>query len=205
MQPWPDTRDTLLARLHDPADRQAWEQFASIYQPLVYRAALRRGLQDADAMDVSQRVLLAVSNAAHSWKEGNPKGQFRGWLSRVTSNVAINVIQREGKFQAAGDSDAWELLNQQADSPELSQMWQQERKLELFRYAAKLVSPKFTTENWQCFWRTSIENESIENVAQDLGKSVGAVYAARSRILASIRQQVASIEKLESNNEDGDQ
>lgn len=197
MNPWPDTRDTLLARLHDPADRQAWEQFSCIYEPLVYRVASRKGLQDADARDVAQQVMLAVSKAAQDWTQGNTRGRFRGWLSRVTTNATINMLQREGRHRAPGSTDVWELLQQQADESEVTQIWQQERKLELFRYAAKQVSPKFSSENWQAFWRTAIDNESIENVAKKMNKSVGAIYAARSRIMANIRKVVEQIEAEE--------
>ena len=90
MDLWPDTRDTLLARLRDPSDQAAWAEFLSIYQPLIYRFSRSRGLQDADAQDATQHVLWAVARAADRWEPDPSRGRFRSWLAKVASNAAIN-------------------------------------------------------------------------------------------------------------------
>ena len=64
----PDTRDSLLIRVASSGDQGAWEQFARIYRPVVYNVARMRGLQDADAQDVAQQVLIAVARALPTWE-----------------------------------------------------------------------------------------------------------------------------------------
>src|SRR5947208_2425676 len=78
------TRPSLIARLGDPADRAAWRQFVELYGGLVYGFARRRGLQDADAADLTQEVFLAVARAAGRWRFDRGRGSFRGWLHGIT-------------------------------------------------------------------------------------------------------------------------
>ena len=199
MQPWPDTSDSLIVRLQNPADRQAWNEFASLYEPLIFRVARRGGLQDADARDITQRVLWSVARAADRWEPGTARGRFRGWLATVTRNAVINMVHRESEMRGTGLSAVWEQLK---DTPygcdDISAAWTNERRLALFRHAAAQVKNDCAKDSWRAFWMTAVEGSSGEEVAEKLGKSIGAVYAARSRVLARIRKVVASIEEAES-------
>ena len=61
---FPAIRDSVLMRLRDPRDAEAWGQFVRLYQPPIYRMARARGLQDADASDLCQFFQLVVSREA---------------------------------------------------------------------------------------------------------------------------------------------
>ncbi len=199
MQPWPDTHETLLTRLSDPQDQAAWQEFVGIYQPVVYRLARRRGLQDADAADVTQRVLWSVARAADRWQPGKEHGRFRGWLATVTSNAVINLLTRERWRQASGRTTVLELLNETAEpNNELNQIWLHERRLQLFRSAAESVKQEVSEQAWQAFHRTAVDGAPAQEVAAELNKSVGAIYAMRSRVLAKIRTGVEKLELAES-------
>ncbi len=89
----PETRDSLLVRLADAADHEAWCRFAAIYRPLVYRIARRQGLQDADAQDLTQRVLLSVSRAIEGWQTQPKRAKFRTWLHTVAKNAVIDQLR----------------------------------------------------------------------------------------------------------------
>ena len=78
------TRPSLLVRIRDPGDREAWRQFVALYAPLIHRLARQRGLQDADAADLTQDVLRAVAMAAPGLVYDPSRGSFRGWLFTVT-------------------------------------------------------------------------------------------------------------------------
>src|SRR5262245_7524896 len=79
----PDTRASLLLRLADRTDREAWDQFSQIYTPVAYRLALRSGLQHADAEDLAQQVLASVAKAIGRWEEDPTRARFRTWFHRV--------------------------------------------------------------------------------------------------------------------------
>ena len=87
MTPVPETRPRLLLRLRDVRDQQAWSIFLEIYQPLIYRVIRQRRVQDADAREVTQEVLLAVANSIDQWEADRQRGTFRGWLTTITRNL----------------------------------------------------------------------------------------------------------------------
>src|ERR1700735_1692360 len=87
------TRASLLARLGDPGDRAAWRQFVELYGGLIYGFARRRGLQDADAADLTQEVFLAIAQSAGRFHYDPRQGSFRGWLYGVTRNKIARFLQ----------------------------------------------------------------------------------------------------------------
>ena len=198
MTSWPDTRDSLLLRLGTAEDRAAWDDFVSLYQPLIYRYARGRGVQDADSRDVTQRVLCAVARAAETWKPGHQHGRFRGWLATVTRNAVIDLVKRR-KTVGSGRTSMMESLDRiPAPDDRESDDWNQEYRRQLLRHAARVIHGDFSPEVWQAFWETAIDQRPVAEVAKELGKSVGMVYTARSRVMRRIRDMAQRIESIES-------
>jgi RNA polymerase sigma factor (sigma-70 family) len=197
MQTSPETRPSLLLRLRNPQDEQAWREFLEIYEPLIERLARRRGLQHADARELVQEVLLAVSGAIDRWDPDEAKGSFRGWLSTITRNLTINLLKREGRHtRGTGDSEFARLMNEQPDPVgENTALFDLEYRRRLFQFAAEHVQEQFEEATWQAFWKTSVEQQPLVDVCEELGLSRGAIYVARSRVMAKLRKH---IEKLES-------
>lgn len=191
----PDTRESLLLRVKDPRDRDAWDEFSRIYRPVVYRLARGRGLQDADAQDLVQRVLISVSRAIPEWEKSSDGARFRHWLRRVAKNAAINALTRQPRDLAGGGTTAIELLRMQEDPcHDIEQAIDQEFRRQLFRQAASIVSKRANRTSWSAFCLTMIDGKSIEDAASELQVSVGTIYAARSRIMRRLRD---TIERLE--------
>lgn len=197
MQTSPETRPSLLLRLRNPQDEQAWREFLEIYEPLIERLARRRGLQHADARELVQEVLVAVSGAIDRWDPDGTKGSFRGWLSTITRNLTINLLKREGRTtRGTGDSEFARLMNEQPDPiGENTALFDLEYRRRLFQFAAEHVQEQFEETTWQAFWKTSVEQQPLVDVCEELGLSRGAIYVARSRVMAKLRKY---IEKLES-------
>src|SRR5262245_8475014 len=101
----PLTRASLLVRIRDGSDRDAWQQFVEVYAPVVYRYARRRGLQDADAADLMQEVMRSVAAAAGRLDYDPTRGSFRGWLFTVTRNKLFNFLDRR-RHQVLGSGDS---------------------------------------------------------------------------------------------------
>ncbi|MEM7561346.1 MAG: sigma-70 family RNA polymerase sigma factor, partial [Planctomycetota bacterium] len=129
MEAWPDTRETLIARLRDPEDQRSWEEFVQLYGPLIYRVARRRGAQDSDAQDIAQRVLVTVAEETRRREFDESNDSFRAWLHRVTTNATINLLQREAKHWGSGSSDIRMLLEQKPASEEVTRIWTAERRM----------------------------------------------------------------------------
>ena len=199
MQEFPETRDSLIVQVQNPLNREAWDQFAMIYRPVVYRLARQKGLQDADAQDLAQQVLHAVSQSIGRWEKLDPPVKFRHWLRRVVRNAILNALSRQPRDGAAGGSVALELLNQHTnvDRDSASQI-EIEYRRELYLQAARLVRADVNAETWQAFELTVVEDLSVDEVARRLGKTPGNVYAARSRIMRRLREAVKAMEQMES-------
>ena len=93
MTPTPTTRSSLLFRLRDSQDHEAWVEFVEIYEPVIYRQLRKCGLQDADARELMQEFFIAVSRRIERWELAKERGSFRGWLRRVTRNLVINWMR----------------------------------------------------------------------------------------------------------------
>jgi RNA polymerase sigma factor (sigma-70 family) len=188
-----DTRHSLIIRLRDSTDEVAWREFVELYEPLVYRLARGKGLQDSDARDICQEVLHAVARAAERWDSDPARGSFRGWLSRVTRNLVINFLARREE-PGTGRTSMVELLEAQPKNDlSVSDLFDVEFRRRVFHWAAEKVEKDFTKDTWQAFWRSAVDGETPGQVAQDLGMSIGAVYIARSRVMARLRKQVEHI------------
>ena len=133
----PATRRSLIVKLRDPADSAAWSEFVAIYEPLVYRLARRKGLQDADAHDLCQEVFQAVARAIDRWEPG--RGSFRGWLSRIARNLLINFLtRRQYQPRGTGATSIQDLLEAQpAADPSATALFEAEYERRLFRWAAE--------------------------------------------------------------------
>lgn len=186
----PDTRASLLVRLKSGDDQQAWHDFVEIYEPLVLRIATRKGLQPADACDLAQEVMTRTAARIGEWKSGEGCGTLRGWLSTVTRNLVVDFIRKQHRRPAAV-SDS--LLQQQpGPEQEPEALFSSEERQQIFRWAAARARCQVSDSTWQAFWQTAVEHRAPQDVALQLGMTVGAVYIARSRMMARIRQEASA-------------
>lgn len=191
----PETRPSLLLRLREPQDQQAWAEFVSIYQPLVLRVLKQRGLQDADALDVTQQVVLAVTQAVQNWQPDGRQASFRRWLFSIARRLALRFLERSHPKRGVGGSEMLQVLNNLPEpDTRTAAVFDDEYRNEVFRWAAEQVRGEFRETTWQAFWRTCVLNESIPEAANRLGMTVGNVYVARSRIIARLRAVVEEFE-----------
>jgi RNA polymerase sigma-70 factor (ECF subfamily) len=186
----PATRPSLLMRLRDLGDREAWETFVALYAPLVYGFACKYGLQDADAADLTQEVLCSVTGAARRLEYDPSRGSFRGWLYRVTANRFRDQLRaRRLHCVGSGDSAVQAALEQHAAPDETA--WEEEFRQRTFVIASERVRRDVDESSWQSFWRIAVEAQKPKDVAAALAMSIGAVYVAKSRVLARLREEVA--------------
>ena len=196
----PSTHLSLMLRLREPCDQLAWREFISIYEPLILRLMRQRGLQEADARDVTQQVVIAVSQAVDGWQPDGRDASFRRWLFAIARNLSLKFLQRsriphDSTRRGVGGSDMLEILNGlQAPERRTVASFDDEYRNQVFRWAAEQVQSEFRETTWQAFWRTCVLNEPVAEVAAQLRMSAGNVYVARSRVLGRLRQTVEEFE-----------
>jgi RNA polymerase sigma-70 factor (ECF subfamily) len=191
------TRISLILRLRHPEDAAAWQEFVEIYQPLVFRLARSRGLQEADALDMTQEVLARVAGAINRWNPDPQLGSFRGWISRITRNLVIQFLRSKNHRPLTSDDSSIDQLIQATPDPSpVTELFDLEHERQVFAWAAEKVRSSFQPKSWQAFWLTAVENRPADQVARELGLSRGAVYIARSRVMARLKDKVQNHARL---------
>jgi len=193
----PTTRHSLLLRLHDRQDHQAWLEFVEIYEPLIYRLARRRGFQDADAKEIAQEVLFAVNRSIERFTPGQHAGSFRGWLARITKNLVIDRFRSEKSHNQRFHPELGQPIANSRDkavlenAEQIASIFEWEHRRQVFYWAADQLRHRYNERTWLAFWRTCVAGESVEQVARELSMTTGAIYVARCRIIARLREIVA--------------
>ena len=196
MNSTPETRASLLIRVRDRADQLAWNEFVEIYRPVILRLARQKGMQDADADDVAQQILVSVAGAVEQREHDPKRAKFRTWLHRVAHNAILNALTRGKPDRASGDSVSRTLLDHhESPSGPDSDLLRLEHRREVFRWAARQVREEFQQATWDAFWLTAIECRAVDAVAEELGKNHGSIYAARSRVIRRIQDKVAEYQQ----------
>ena len=191
----PTTRSSLLMRIRDPRDGVAWAEFVDIYGPLVYDYGRRRGLQDADAADLTQDVLRAVAAAAGRFAYDPARGAFRSWLFTVTRRKLLDSARRRRPGdRGTGDTDVQKRLEEEQDvrsgGGDEGDEWDQAFRQRLLDWAAEQIRGEFRPATWRAFWLCAVEGKATREASASLGMSVGAVYAAKCRVLARLREEI---------------
>ena len=192
----PTTRASLLLRLRDPQDHDAWVEFVALYESVIYRVLRRTGLQDADALEVMQDLFLAVSRNIERWEHGTEHGSFRGWLRRVTRNLVVSWVRRQRRQlkTSAVDLDSLLVSHPAGGCPETGD-FDRELRRALFHKASEQVRAEVRPQAWQAFWEVAVSGASVADTAHKLGMTAGAVRVTKCRIVSQLRQVVAEMEK----------
>jgi RNA polymerase sigma-70 factor (ECF subfamily) len=189
------TSPTLLGRLQQhPSDQKAWGEFVERYGPSIYSWARRGGLQDADAEDVTQMVLVKLAERMRSFNY-DPSRTFRGWLRRLTQHAWSDFVSaRERGGRASGDSTTAECLTQVPARDELVARLEEQFDQEVLEEARARVQLRVEADSWQAFHLTAVEGLSGAEAARRLNKEVAAVYKAKNRVQKLLRAEIARLD-----------
>lgn len=197
MNDWPETSESLILRMKDPADSAAWSAFLAIYRPVVYRLAQSRGLQDADADDLAQQVFVSIARSVASWAPAANGPPFRAWMYRIAHNEILKAISRRKPDAAAGSSSVQEMLNAiPQDDSDASVELLRESRMEAFRWASSAIQHEFTAATWTMFWQSTVEELKVDDVATTHGRTRGAVYLARYRVMKRLKEKIDEVSEL---------
>jgi RNA polymerase sigma-70 factor (ECF subfamily) len=185
----------LLVRIRDTGDAEAWHQFVEVYAPVIHGFYRKRGLQDADAADLTQTVLQTVSVEAGRLDYDPARGSFRSWLFTIARNEHYDFIAHRKRSPGVGDNAfTCEWIEEVPAREEEVAQWEQEYERRIYAWAAERVCRCVDDTTWEAFRLTAVEGKSGTETANALGMSVGAVYVAKSRVLARLRREVKQME-----------
>jgi RNA polymerase sigma-70 factor (ECF subfamily) len=197
MRPPSDSRTspTLLGRLHrNPADPTAWDEFVGRYGRKIYLWCRGWGLQDADAEDVTQNILLEIARKMRTFTY-DPSRAFRGWLRALAHAAWCDFLDsRPARERGSGDSGVLDLLHSVAQPDGLARQLEELYDLELLEEATVRVRLRVEPRTWDAFRLLAYEERSGADVAAELGMKVTAVYLAKSRVQRMLQDEIRALE-----------
>ena len=190
----PTTRVTLLTQLrHDPSDQAGWDEFVERYGRHIYRWCRQWKLQDADAEDVTQDILVKLIQKLRAFRY-DPSRSFRGWLKTVAHHAWRDFEDGRRARGAAGDGHAQDLLLTLEAREDLARKLEEAFDLELLEAAKVRVRLRVAPHTWEAFRLLALEGVPAAEVAARVRLQVAMVYAVKSKVQKMLQEE---IEKLE--------
>jgi RNA polymerase sigma factor (sigma-70 family) len=194
----PLTGSALFVLLRDPADPQAWRTFVHRYGPLIHDWCRQQHLQEADAEDVTQNVLLKLAQKLRSFTYNAHKGAFRGWLRTLTQHAWSDYLASQQRaVVGSGDSAILEQLEKVEAGEDLLKRLAEAFDLELLEEARARVQLRVTSRDWQIFEQLALANRAAPEVARELEMTVTAVLMVKSRVQKKLREEIHRLEGIE--------
>jgi RNA polymerase sigma factor (sigma-70 family) len=192
------TSPSLLGRLRQaPADQAAWNQCVERYGVAIYSWCRHRRLQEADARDVTQDVLLKLSRKMHTFAY-DPSRSFRGWLKTLTHHAWRDFVDgRKPDGAGSGDSRVVELLHTVEARDDLARQLEEEFDRELLEMAMARVRLRVQPRTWDAFRLTAVERHSGAEAAAQLHMKVATVFVARSKVQKMLQEEVQRLDRTD--------
>jgi RNA polymerase sigma-70 factor (ECF subfamily) len=189
------TRITLLHRLNqNPADQLSWAEFVRVYSPAIRGWLIHWGLQEADAQDVAQNVLLRLTAKLPQFKY-DPGRSFRGWLKTLTHHAWHDFVTEAGyRNRGSGDTSILDQLQSVAAREDLAARVEAEFDRELLEVAMLRVRERVAASTWEAFRLAALEQVAPQEVADKLGVRVSQIYLAKHRVQKLVQEEIKALE-----------
>ena len=181
------TRSSLLVRIKDPKDSEAWQEFYALYASLMYRYARSRGLPTQDSEEVRDQCLAVIVRKIGTFEYNRDKGGFKNWLWRVVDRKVVDLLRK--RRERIADSRAVREVPARGPSPD--ELWEQRWKYDHLKYCVEKVRGSVSEVNYEAFRLLLFEECSVEQVCNRLGINRNQVYKAKLRVLERVRERLA--------------
>ena len=191
----PTTRVSLLTRLRqEPSDQAGWDEFVERYGRHIYRWCRQWKLQDADAEDVTQNILMKLTQQLRTFAY-DPSRSFRGWLRTVAHHAWRDFEDsRRHAQRTAGDSQVQELMLTLEAREDLAQKLEEAFDLELLEAAKVRVRLRVAPHTWEAFRLVALEGVPAAEVAAAVRIQVAMVYVAKSKVQRMLQEEIRKLE-----------
>jgi len=195
-----ETRITLLGRLrHDPSNQTAWGEFVEHYGAKIYGWCRKWNLQEADAQDVTQNVLLKLAKKMHEFSY-DPTRSFRAWLKTLTHHAWSDYLESQQRpGLGSGDSRVGGVLQSIEARDDLLKHLEAEFDREVFEEAVGRVRLRVAPQTWSAFALTAMEGLSGAEAAERIPMQVAQVFVAKRRVQKMLQEEIAKLDKPEDN------
>lgn len=188
------TSASLLGRVQcNPTNQAAWDEFVSRYGPRIYDWCRQRHLQEADARDVTQDVLVKLAVKLRRFVY-DPALSFRGWLRTLTEHALTDFLAERRLGRGSGDTAVLEVLNQVEARADLVGHLEAEFDRDLLAEALARVRGRVSAQKWEAFRLTALEGQSGAAAAAALNMKVATVFTAKSKVQKLVQEEIRKLE-----------
>jgi RNA polymerase sigma factor (sigma-70 family) len=190
------TRKSLISRLRKADDQDGWSVFFEVYWRLIYSAARKSGLSNAECEDVVQDTVISVCNAMPTFHYNREQGHFRNWLFQLTSWRIKDQFRRRGSEELLPIEDVAVVEEQEPAIPaELEERWNEEWEANLLYVAVEKVRQRFDPKQFQLFELSVLKEWPTERIQSFLKVGKTRIYVARHRVFKLIKAEIAKLKK----------
>jgi RNA polymerase sigma factor (sigma-70 family) len=190
------TRVSLLGRLRfDPGNQAAWGEFVEHYGSKIFGWCRKWNLQEADAQDVTQNVLLKLAKKLHEFSY-DPSRSFRAWLKTITHHAWSDFVESQKRpGLGSGDSGVGNMLQTVAARDDLVTQLEAEFDREILAEAMARVRLRVAPQTWSAFTLTALDGLSGADAAVRIPMQVAQVFVAKRRVQKMLQEEIAKLEK----------
>ncbi len=183
------TRASLLIRIKDPRNTEAWSEFHDLYAPLLYRYARARGLSHDDAEDVRATCYEAIVRQISHFEYDKQKGGFKGWLRTMVTRRVIDLLRKRREVAA----DTRDLAELESGEATVDELWEQHWKQQHLRYCVEQAGLQVSAQSFEVFRLLVEEHCSVSEVCEQLNINANQVYKAKARVLGTVRELMGAM------------
>jgi RNA polymerase sigma factor (sigma-70 family) len=188
------TSPTLLGQLRNWGDHPAWNAFYERYNPLLRIWCHGFALDSDDSDELCQRIWIELMTRMRSFRYDPGRG-FRRWLWRLFRSRAIDLLRarRANRAHSVGElvlPESQALRPRWEASDGIEDGAPEEGSLSLLSAASaaqEAVRSRVDAETWRGYWLIAIEDWTVRETADSLGKRYTAVYNGYRRVERMLR------------------
>jgi RNA polymerase sigma-70 factor (ECF subfamily) len=183
---------SLLGRLGQPNQNEAWERFVLLYTPFLSHILTNRlQIRPQEVVDLVQEIFISLLRTLPNFKYDPAKGNFRGYLRQICTSKAID-LRRKHRFPTATEAELSAEEDEKAGA-EIAQVWEKDHNRFLTCRALELMKTEFQPSTWKACWEFVVNGRPATEIARDLGITENAVFVAKHRVIKRLRQELEGL------------
>jgi RNA polymerase sigma-70 factor, ECF subfamily len=184
------TRPSLLIRIRDRQDADAWIEFFDLYSPLLYSYARDRGLNHEDAEDIRASCYETIVKRIGEFEYNKQKTGFRAWLRTMVNRRVLDLFRKK-QLPNAESSELRNVANNEGTNNDL---WEKHWRLHHLRYCVALVGKRVKRNTFEAFKLLTDEGLEPDQVSQRMKMNIDQIYKIKSRMLKMISAEMKNFD-----------
>jgi RNA polymerase sigma factor (sigma-70 family) len=193
------TRATLLRRIQNEAEatnwQKGWEEFFSLYRPLIFGVARQSGLHAEEAADLVMEVMAELRRRIASYELNPKRGPFKAWLLKLVRwRIKDKLRARHPLTEVTTEALEVAANAEAGPAPFSDETWEQAWRERLLEAAIERVRAQADPRQFQIFNACTTQKIRAQKVAESFGVSLGQVYLAKHRVGKLVKREAKRVE-----------